>query len=55
MSTSLRRDMIAGALMGLISSLVFGWAMNAQNMMVAVTGQIDLSSSGASWGLRFIC
>ncbi len=54
MSKSLRRDMIAGGLMGLISGLVFGWAMNAQGLMVEVTGQIGLSSSGAGWGLHLL-
>lgn len=54
MSKSLRRDMIAGGLMGLVSGLVFGWAMNAQGMMIEVTGRIGLSSSAAGWGLQLL-
>jgi NADH dehydrogenase len=54
MAKSLRRDMIAGGLMGLISGLVFGWVMNAQGMMVEVTGQIGLSSAGSGWGLHLL-
>lgn len=54
MAQSLCRDMIAGGLMGLISGLVFGWTMNAQGLMVEVTGQIGLSSSGAGWGLHLL-
>ena len=54
MSKSLRRDMIAGGLAGLVSGFVFGWALNAQDMMVEVTGQIGLSSAGAGWGLRML-
>jgi len=54
MTKSLRRDMIAGGLVGLVSGFVFGWAMNAQGMMVEVTGQIGLSSAGAGWGLHLL-
>jgi len=53
MTKSLRRDLIAGGLMGLVSGLVFGWAMNAQDMMAEVTGQIGFSSS-AGWALHLL-
>jgi NADH dehydrogenase len=54
MSKSLRRDLIAGGLVGLASGLVFGWAMNAQAMMAEVTGLIGLPSSGAGLGLHLL-
>jgi NADH dehydrogenase len=46
--------MIAGGLAGLASSLLFGWAMSAQGMMIEVAGQIGVPSAGAGWGLHLL-
>lgn len=47
MSHSLRRDVIAGAVAGLIGGLVFSWAMQAQGLRAAVGGLGGLTSMRA--------
>ncbi|MBI3943800.1 MAG: NAD(P)/FAD-dependent oxidoreductase [Chloroflexi bacterium] len=46
MSSSLRRDLLGGALAGLVGGLVFAWAVQAQGMMVNVAGLVGSSSAG---------
>ncbi len=47
MSHALRRDIMAGALAGLIGGIVSGWAMQAQGLLSATAGLVGLSSFGA--------
>jgi len=49
---SLRRDVIAGAIAGLIGGLVFTWAMQAQGLRAAVAGLLGLmTGAGAALDL----
>ena len=52
MPASLRRDVIAGAIAGLIGGLVFTWAMQAQGLRAAVAGLLGLmTGAGAALDL----
>ena len=53
MPASLRRDVIAGAIAGLIGGLVFTWAMQAQGLRAAVAGLLGLTM-GASTALDLL-
>ncbi len=47
MSHALRRDIVAGALAGLIGGMASGWAMQAQGLLSTTAGLVGLSSFGA--------
>ena len=46
MSASLRRDLIASSLAGLISGAIYWWALQAQDMMSTAPGLLGLKMSG---------
>ena len=46
-AASLRRDVIAGSIAGLVGGLVFWWALQAQDMVSTMPGLLGLKLSGA--------
>jgi len=49
MRSAVRRDVLAGALAGLVGGLVFGSAIQAQAKMGTLAGLLGLPASGAGW------
>lgn len=54
MSTPLRRDILIGAVAGLIGGLVFGWALQGKGMMADTAGLIGFTSLGAGFVLHLL-
>jgi NADH dehydrogenase len=53
MSLTLRRNILAGAIAGLVGGLVFAWAIGAQGMMGSAAGLLGLTlaDAGVAWHL----